>query len=153
MTIEVNENAFVVRDTTELQTESLVRFAEGMGYDAVFDQEGRLRGFRAPRFDKYGSGKVGVGTMIKAHNDGPDDALAELATLAPQLDYYFIDLMDKTENHGHRLLTMLFAGSLKLVDRVHGQGTRRNGLVIQRHQVKFISNDIYKAVKPLLDLA
>lgn len=150
---EVTESTFVVRDTTDLQTESLVRFAEGMGYDAVFDNEGRLRSFRAPRFDKYGSGKVSVATMIRAHNDGPDDALAELATLAPKLDYFFFDLVQIKGNHGHRLMTMLFSGSLKLVDRVHGQGTRRNGLVIQRHQVKFMHKDIYLAVKPLLDLA
>lgn len=150
---EVTESTFVVRDTTDLQTESLVRFAEGMGYDALFDNEGRLRGFRAPQFDKYGRGKVSVATMIRAHNDGPDDALAEVATIAPKLDYFFTDFMIKTENHGHRLMTVLFAASLKLVDRVHGQGTRRNGLVIQRHQVKFMHNDIYVAVKPLLDLA
>lgn len=152
MTIEVNENTFVVRDTTGLQTESLIRFAEGMGYDAVFDNQERLRSFSAPQFAKYGRGKVSVSTMITAHNNGPDDALAEVAQLAPKVDYFFADLMVNTDN-GHRMMAMLFAGSLKLVDKVHGQGTRRNGLVVQRHQVKFMHNDIYLAVKSLLDLA
>lgn len=134
-----------VKSTTQIQTNSLVDFAAGIGYEGLFDIKGRLRGFRAPKFDKSGEGRIGLMTMIKWHNDGPRQALRELHTYPS-----FASLMQSDRHDANRLTAMLFAGTLKTVERVRGQGSRSEGLMIQSGNIKFVnSGAFFQSVKLL----
>lgn len=136
-----------VKSTTQIQTDSLVDFAAGIGYEAVFDTQDRLRSFRAPQFDKSGEGRIGVMTMIGWHNDGPRAALRELHTYRS-----FAALMNSSRHDANRLVAMVFAGTLKTVERVRGQSSRSEGLMIQSGNVKFVNaGAFFKSIKTLED--
>lgn len=134
---------FTIQDTTAIQTESLIRFAAGIGYEAVFDTEDRLRSFRAPQFDASGQGRVSVRTMIHMHNEGALIALREVKKLKTTVDLY---------EKGHFDVSMLFAATLKLVKTVNGQGSRKEGLLIQGHMVKFVSPAVYRQLKKFVEV-
>ena len=134
-----------VKSTTQIQTDSLVNFAAGIGYEAMFDIKGRLRSFRAPQFDKSGDGRIGVMTMIKWHNDGPRQALRQLHTF-----HSFRSLMNSERYDANRLTALVFAGTLNLVERVRGQSSRREGLMIQSGNIEFVnSGAFFQSVKTL----
>lgn len=134
---------FTIQDTTAIQTESLIRFAAGIGYEAVFDTEDRLRSFRAPQFDGSGQGRVSVRSMINLHNKGPSIALGEVKKLITTADLY---------EKGHFDVAVLFASTLKLVKKVNGQGSRKQGLIIQGHMVKFVSKTVYRQLKKFVEV-
>ena len=135
------EMGFTIQDTSAIQTESLVRFAAGIGYEAVFDTQDRLRSFRAPQFDKSGDGRVSVSTMITLHNQGPSEVLQELRQYSEFRS--FRSLMNSSSVDANRMTAVLFAGTLKLVETIKGQGSRKEGLVIQSGMVKFVTPAVY----------
>lgn len=136
------ERNFVIADTTQIQTESLIRFAAGVGYEAMFDTQNRLRSFRAPQFDACGAGRLSVRTMIHMHNNGPVVALEEIKK---------IKTIDELYIKGHFDAAVLFAATLKLVKKVNGQGSRKEGLIIQGHMVKFTSYAVYNQLKQYVE--
>lgn len=142
---QVKQLQLTVKSTTQIQTDSLVNFAAGIGYEAMFDIKGRLRSFRAPQFDRSGDGRIGVMTMIRWHNDGPRQSLRELHTY-----HSFSALMNSQRHDGNRLAAMVFAGTLKLVERVRGQSSRSEGLMIQSGNVRFVNaGAFFQSVKTL----
>lgn len=144
------EMGFTIKDTSAIQTESLVRFAAGIGYEAVFDTKNRLRSFRAPQFDKSGDGRISVSTMLELHNYGPSEALSEIRHTTSFTT--FRALMNSDELDANRLAAMLFAGTLKLVEKIKGQGSRKEGLIIQSGMVKFVTHSVYLQHRDSLEI-
>lgn len=144
------EMGFTIKDTAAIQTESLVRFSAGIGYEAVFDTQDRLRSFRAPQFDKSGDGRLSVSTMLELHDYGPAAALIELRH-TPQFKT-FRSFMNSKEVDANRLAAMLFAGTLKLVEKIKGQGSRKEGLIIQSGMVKFVTHSVYLQHRDALEI-
>lgn len=129
---------YKICDTTVIQAESLIRFAAGIGYDAVFDTKGRLRSFSAPQFKRSGLAKRSVSTMIDLHNKAPHQVIIDFKNRVKTADDLY---------HENGLTAVLFASTLKLVKVVNGQGSRKEGLIIQGHMVKFTTKGVYNALK------
>lgn len=133
---------FTIKDTTEIQTLSLILFAAGIGYEPQFDIQDRLRGFRAPQFDCDGDGRLSVQTMIDLHNYAPAEVFADIKSYKSYKSF-----MEGGDVYPHRAAACLFASTLRLVEKVKGVGSRRQGLIIQSGMVKFTSHKFYLSVR------
>lgn len=142
MTEVKHDPEFTIKDTTEIQTLSLILFAAGIGYEPLFDVHDRLRGFRAPQFDIDGDGRLSVNTMINLHNQAPSEVFSDIKSFKNYKDF-----MSSGDVYPHRAAACLFACTLRLVEKVKGVGSRREGLIIQSGMVKFTSHKFYLSVR------
>lgn len=112
---------FTVVNSEEIQLESLVQFASGLGYESVWSVEGKLQRFKQPRFRCIGKEYISVRNMIKLHNTAAEDIFEHLASV----DMSFKEFLNTEE--GEDIITMLFAGSVKIVEKVKAQYSRKRG--------------------------
>lgn len=124
---------FVAKDMAELQEESLVNFGAAIGYEPVYDLRG-LRGFRQPNFSPIGRERVSVNTMIRLHNESAEETFAMLK-MTPYIE--FGDYLKDQKNIDD--LITIFAGTTKIVERVKAVFSKKQGLVIQDNNVKFMT--------------
>jgi hypothetical protein len=58
--------------------------------------------------------------------------------LSSSSDYYYKDFISNRRNYMD--IVSLFAGTCKIVEQVKGCGSKKRGLIIHDHTVKFMSN-------------
>ncbi len=112
---------FMVVNSEEIQLESLVQFASGLGYESCWSLEGKLQRFKQPRFRCIGKEYISVQNMIKLHNTAAEDIFEHLGSV----DMSFKEFLNTEE--GEDIITMLFAGSCKIVETVKCQYSRKRG--------------------------
>lgn len=124
---------FVPNNTALLQEESLVNYAAAIGYEPVYNERG-LCGFFQPDFEVVGKARRSVNSMIKMHNHDAEDVFAVLQ-FTP-----YVEFNDYVKDNGNLddLIT-LFAGTCKIVEKVKGVYSNKKGLIINNHQVKFMT--------------
>ncbi len=122
-------------DSTALQEESLINFAASIGYEAVFDTKARLHRFKQPKFRKQGVEYRSVRSMIKLHNSAAEDIFRHLATVNTDFQSFI------NTDEGLDMITLLFAGTVKIVETVKGQYKRGVGFFVHdtksNHMIKF----------------
>lgn len=130
---------FTPVDSKALQEESLVRFMAAVGYEPVYDEKDNLRSFFQPKFSKIGEARVSVNRAITMHN-----TLAEVN---------FYELLDRGQRGWNRqtfkefiqpwanvdALTIIFAGTCKIVEQIKGCGSNKEGFKVHDHNVKFMT--------------
>ena len=128
-------------NTTDLQLTSLVAFCNALGYDEVYDQQGRLLRFKAPRFRCCGDEYMSVKRAIRLHNCAPHDIWGYITTVNTDFNSFL-----NTPN-SQDLITALFAGTCKIIDTVKGQFSRKKGFFVHNtksnHMVKFVTKRDY----------
>lgn len=123
----------LTHNTAELQEESLVNFGAALGYEPVYDLRG-LRCFRQPNFSVVGREHVSVNTMIRLHNESAEEVFAMLK-MTPYVEFgEFIKKQSNVED-----LITIFAGTTKIVQRVKLVFSKKKGLIVQDHNVKFMT--------------
>lgn len=125
---------FVPNDTKLLQEESLVNYMAAIGYEPLYNNKFGLCGFRQPDFDVIGKGRVGVNRAIRMHNHDAEDVFAVLQ-FTPYVEF---NQYVKDNDNCSDLIT-LFAGTCKIVEKVKGVYSNKKGLIINNHQVKFMT--------------
>ena len=115
---------FDVCNTEELQLESLVLFANGLGYDEVYDADGKLLRFRSDKYKASGEQYVSVRRMIKMHNQLPNTVWSHIATVNQD----FSTFIDSPE--GEHMINILFAGNCKIVETVKGMWSHEKGFFV-----------------------
>lgn len=122
-------------DTTTLQEESLINFAAAIGYEALFDTKARLLRFKQPKFRKQGVEYRSVRSMIKIHNEAAEDVFRHLATVNTDFQSFI------NTDEGLDMVTLLFAGTVKIIETVKGQYKRGVGFFVDdsksNHMIKF----------------
>ena len=125
------------RYTGDIQEESLVNFMAAIGFEPIYDTTRGLIGFRQPKFARVGKERVSVNTAIKMHNQDAEVAFNTMIADARRnpgfRNYIRANDMNLDE------ITALFAGTCKIVEHVHGNFNKKKGLVITKHQVKFMT--------------
>lgn len=123
-------------DTQYLQEESLMRFAAAMGYEVVMDQYNRIRRFKQPKFQCDGTEYISVKNMIRLHNSSAENVFEYVKTLDSET---FGEFLDRRDREGRTMIELMFAGTCKIVRKIKGQATRKEGLVIQSNIVEFMT--------------
>lgn len=122
-------------DTTALQEESLINFAAAIGYEAVFDTKARLTRFKQPKFRKQGVEYRSVRSMIKLHNSAAEDVWKHLSTVNTDFKSFI------NTDEGLDMITLLFAGTVKIIETVKGQYKCGVGFFVHdtksNHMIKF----------------
>lgn len=122
-------------DTTAIQEESLINFAAAIGYEALFDTQARLLRFKQPKFRKQGLEYRSVRSMIKLHNSAAEDIFRHLATVNTDFQSFI------NTDEGLDMITLLFAGTVKIIENVKGQYKRGVGFFVNdtksNHMIKF----------------
>lgn len=136
---------YEICDTTELQLESLVLFANALGYDEVYSPEGNLLRFKCEKNRKYGEEYIGVQRMIKLHNNAAEDIWGYINTV--NIDFHsFIN-----DDPGLDAIVLLFAGSCKIVQKVKGQYKRGVGFHLEKKKpsqmIRFMTDRDYAHYK------
>lgn len=139
MTNKVIETDFTPVDSKALQEESLVRFMAAVGYEPVYDEKDNLRYFFQPKFSKIGEARVSVNRAITMHN-----TLAELnfyALLEHSPPGWYIPTFKEFIQPWVNVdaLTIIFAGTCKIVEQVKGCGSNKEGFKVHDHNVKFMT--------------
>lgn len=136
---------FEVCDTTDLQLESLVLFANALGYDPVWDKDGKLLRFRSDKYKASGEQYTSVRRMIKHHNEAADLVWGHVSTVNTS----FSDFIDSPG--GEHMINLLFAGNCKIVETVKGQWSHKKGFFVHptkgNHMIRFITKKAYKLYK------
>ncbi len=127
-------------DTQFLQEESLIRFAAAMGYEVVMDQYDRIRRFKQPNFKCAGIEYISVKSMLKMHNNSAESVFEYVKALDEETYNEFLNRKDRT---GRTMIELMFAGSCKIVRKIKGQATRKDGLVIQCNVIEFMTRQDY----------
>lgn len=120
-------------NTFELQEISLVNFMAALGYDPIYDSE-HLRGFRCSKYRAVGRERLSVLTAIRMHNEEAEEQFAMLK-VTPYED--FTDFVKKDANVDQ--INLIFAGTVKIFERVKLSYGRKTGLILQSDNVKFMS--------------
>lgn len=127
---------FEPKNTTYIQEESVTNFMAALGYEPVYGGfHGHLLRFSQPRFAKHGEAIVSVNRAIKLHNAAGEEAFAELiAFTAPQ------ELRDYLKNFkNYQTITLAAAGATKIVEQVKASHSRKRGIVVHDHNIKFMT--------------
>lgn len=120
-------------NTLELQEISLVNFMGAKGYDPIYDSE-HLRGFRCDKFKAIGLQRISVLTAIRLHNEEAEENFAMLK-FTPYEE--FKDFISNDQNVMQ--LNSIFAGTIKIFERVKLSYSRKDGLILQSDNVKFMT--------------
>lgn len=122
-------------DTTQLQEESLILFASAMGYEALFDNKERLIRFKQPKFRCIGEEYKSVRSMIKLHNFAAEDIFQHVTTVNTDFQTFI------ATDEGLDMITLLFAGTVRVIQQVKGQYKRGVGFFVHdtksNHMIKF----------------
>lgn len=126
---------FVPQSTKAIQEESLTNFMAAIGYEPVYCKSKGLVRFTQPRFYKTGKVNVSINTAITMHNNGGEEAFAELiAFTAPQ------ELRDYLRNYkNYQTIMLASAGATKIVEQVKGSGSKRKGFIVHDDNIKFMT--------------
>lgn len=139
---EMKMQQFEVRDTTQLQEDSLINFMAAIGYEptyaAIEISKGyygeRLNGFFQPKFFKTGKARVSVNTAIRMHNELAEETFAKLK-FEPYVEFSkFVAEQDNVDE-----IIAVFAGTCKIVHTVKATYSKKKGLMINNHNVKFVT--------------
>lgn len=125
-----------VRDTKHIQEESLVNFMAAIGYEPVYNFF-TITGFYQPAFAKTGKARISVNKAIEMHNYDADEAFQTFLSDAIGSNSLREYLRKSDLNLDE--ITNLFAGTCKIVQHINGNYSRKKGLVINKHQVKFMT--------------
>ena len=128
-------------DTKLIQEQSLVNFANAIGYEVVEDENRNIRRFKQPRFRSHGEEYISVKRMLRLHNNAAEDVFEYVKSLGSE---EFSDFLNRKDGQGREMIDLMFAGSCKIVRKVKGQYTRKEGLVIQSNIVQFMTDGDYK---------
>lgn len=120
-------------NTLELQEISVVNFMAALGYDPIYDSE-HLRGFRCDKYRHVGKARISVLSAIRMHNESAEEEFAMLK-FSPYEE--FKDFISKDENVDQ--LNAIFAGTVKIFERVKLSYSRKEGLILQSDNVKFMT--------------
>lgn len=131
------ENAI---DTQVIQRESLIRFAAAMGYEVVMDRQDRIRRFKQPRFKSAGVEYISVKSMLKMHNTSAENVFEYVKSLSCET---YGEFLNRKDAEGRTMIELMFAGSCKIVRKIKGQATRKEGLVIQSSVIEFMTDQDY----------
>lgn len=135
-------------DTSAIQEKSLVDFGAALGYEPVYkcfivrggDSEQRLVRFKQPRFACVGEEYISVKTMINMHNEAAEKAFRYICTIKKES---LSEFLSRPYGEGRSRLELVAAGGCKIVKRVKGQYSRKNGFQVQGHMVKFMTPQDY----------
>lgn len=134
---EMKMQQFEVRDTAQLQEDSLVNFMAAIGYEPTYtlvNMGERLSGFFQPNFYKIGKARVSVNTAIRMHNELAEETFAKLK-FEPYVEFQkFVEQQDNIDE-----VIAVFAGTCKIVQTVKAVYSRKQGLIIHNHNVKFMT--------------
>ena len=128
-------------DTKLIQEQSLVNFANAIGYEVVEDENRNIRRFKQPRFRSYGEEYISVKRMLRLHNNAAEDVFEYVKSLGSE---EFSDFLNRKDGQGREMIDLMFAGSCKIVRKVKGQYTRKEGLIIQSNIVQFMTDSDFK---------
>lgn len=120
-------------NTFELQEISLVNFMAALGYDPIYDSE-HLRGFYCAKYKAVGRQRISVLNAIRMHNEEAEDQFAMLK-FTPYEPFNEFIAKDKNIDQ----LNLIFAGTIKIFERVKLSYSRKNGLILQSDNVKFMT--------------
>lgn len=140
-------------DTSAIQEKSLVDFAAQLGYEPVYstflrepydyrlsEYVERLVRFKQPRFACVGEEYLSVKTVIKLHNGAAEGAFDYIRTIKGES---LSEFLSRPDGEGRSLLELVAAGGCKIVKKVKGQYSRKNGFRVQGHMVKFMTPQDY----------
>lgn len=130
---------FTPVDSKALQEESLVRFMAAVGYEPVYDNVGRLRSFYQPKFSRIGKARISINHAIKAHNGWAEQNFNWLIRHygKPTTTPTFKEFIQKPLHID--ALTIIFAGTCKIVQQIKGCGSNKVGFKVHDHNVKFMT--------------
>lgn len=120
-------------NTLEIQEISLVNYMAANGYDPVYDSE-HLRGFHCAKFRAIGKERVSVLSAIRRHNEEAEEQFAMLK-FTPYEDFQTFISKDKNVMQ----LNSIFAGTIKIFEKVKLSYGRKQGLILQSDNVKFMT--------------
>ena len=136
---------YEVCDTTELQLESLVLFANALGYDPVYSVEGKLLRFRGDKYKAVGEKYMSVSRMITHHNQVPDLIWRHISTVNTSFSEFIND------PGGEHMINLLFAGNCTIVETVKASWSHKKGFCVHgtksNHSVRFMTKKLYKMYK------
>lgn len=136
-----------IKDTAKLQIHSVVVFAGALGYEPVFHTDGGLLKFKSERQREIGQEYLSVNTMISLHNRGPGIAIR---MLQDGDKVSFNELY--RDRLGEDLLTMLFAGTCKVVTKAHLTYSKKSrDFIVNCHKINFMSNRDYAQFKSIIE--
>lgn len=121
------------KNTLELQEISLVNFMAAKGYDPVYDSD-HLRGFFCNKFRAIGKQRISVLSAIRMHNEEAEEQFAMLK-FTPYEE--FQEFISKDSNVDQ--LNSIFAGTIKIFEKVKLSYGRKQGLILQSDNVKFMT--------------
>jgi hypothetical protein len=128
------EATFSVLDSTKIQMLSLTNFMAALGYEEVHDLHRGLIAFAQPAFASVGKARVSVNSAIRMHNELAEETHAMLH-FSPYMEFKeFIAQESNVDS-----VIALFAGSCKIVQTVKATFSRKKGIMIQGHSVKFMT--------------
>lgn len=137
---------FVPKDTRQIQEESLTNFMAAIGYEPVYHPERGLVRFTQPRFYKTGEVNISVNRAIKMHNERGEEAFAELvAFTAP------VELRDYVRRYkNYQTIALAFGGATKIVEQVKACFSKKKGLVVHDHNIKFMTKRDERLYSPYI---
>ena len=141
------EATFVALDSTKIQLQSLTNFMAALGYEEVHDIHRGLIAFAQPAFAVVGKARVSVNSAIRMHNELAEETHAMLH-FAPYMEFKeFIAQESNVDS-----IVALFAGSCKIVETVKATFSRKKGVMIQGHSVKFMTRKDQAQYEPALGM-
>lgn len=121
-------------DSTKIQLQSLTTFMAALGYEEVHDIHRGLIAFAQPAFAVVGKARVSVNSAIRMHNELAEESHAMLH-FQP-----YVDFKEFIANEANvDAVVAMFAGSTKIVQTVKATFSRKKGIMIQGHSVKFMT--------------
>lgn len=127
---------FETKDTSDIQIGSLIRYMAAIGYEPSFDHRDQLTGFYQPKFKE--AMRVSVNSAIQRHNTASAVAFNRIRITR-------CSIIDYVEKYGDDDFIELFAAACKIVQRVKMYHCRKKGVVIQNHNIKFMTKrDAYQ---------
>lgn len=126
-------NRTTYKNTFELQEISLVNFLAALGYDPVYNKDG-ICAFYSPKYKRVGRARLSVLKAIRMHNEEAEEQFAMLKVTPYQ---EFQEYIKKDYNIDQ--LNMIFAGTVKIFERVKLTYSRKRGLELQSDNVKFMT--------------
>lgn len=123
-------------NTEDLQLTSLVDFMAALGFESVWSVQGNLLRFKQPKLRFCGKEYMSVASAIKLHNSSAiEDVWKHLSTVNTDFKSFI------NTDEGLDMITLLFAGTVKVIETVKGQYKRGVGFFVHdtksNHMIKF----------------
>lgn len=134
-------------NSEKIQLESLINFMAALGYDQVEEPKRGLVAFSQPAFACVGKARVSVNSAIRMHNEMAEENFAKLK-FEPYVE--FKEFVANEANVDE--IVSIFAGSCKIVETVKATFSRKNGLMFQSQNVKFMTRKDFHQYKAALGM-